>query len=294
MNDASVAMKEWRRAQTSLASPLAVQVPESVMQASQSFVGSLWAQAQELANESLRAAQAGWESEREELDVMRQELADAYESQAAELEQAAARLAELEKSEATAKADVADLRGKVAEVGERAETSEARASELRAEHRAEMKELRSEFAEQRKQTAQEMARQAERYTKLQAGLDARERMLAPLVRRPPSCAAVWRSWIRSSKVRCVRRKVEVITESCCYKPAPLRRGAQTKPRDKKMSYIIDMPYVYRFQIRIPANLPFSALRLARAPETGDIEFDDDVLRSICDDIRCGRGREEAI
>lgn len=61
-----------------------------------------------------------------------------------------------------------------------------------------------------------------------------------------------------------------------------------------MSYIIDMPYVYRFQIRIPANLPFSALRLARAPETGDIEFDDDVLRSICDDIRCGRGREEAI
>lgn len=232
MNDASAAMKEWRRAQTSQASPLAVQVPESVMQAAQSFVASLWAQAQELANESLRAAQAGWESEREELDVMRQELADAYESQAAELEQTATRLAELEKSEATAKANVADLRGKVAEVGERAATSEARASELRAEldhahadveklrverdkaleavkvsraeHRAELKELRSEFdaaratsakerdhlsgalskaeallqserdqfAEQRKQTAQEVARQAERYTKLQADLDA--------------------------------------------------------------------------------------------------------------------------
>ncbi|WP_308317643.1 hypothetical protein [Thiolapillus sp.] len=33
MNDASAAMKEWRRAQTSQASPLAVRVPESVMQA---------------------------------------------------------------------------------------------------------------------------------------------------------------------------------------------------------------------------------------------------------------------
>ncbi|WP_419581901.1 DNA-binding protein, partial [Thiolapillus sp.] len=104
MNDASAAMKEWRRAQISQASPLAVQVPELVMQAAQSFVGSLWAQAQELANES----------------------------QAVELEQAASRLTALEKSEATAKADVADLRGKVAEVGERAATSEARASELRA------------------------------------------------------------------------------------------------------------------------------------------------------------------
>ena len=172
MNDASAAMKEWRRAQTSQASPLAVQVPELVMQAAQSFVGSLWAQAQELANES----------------------------QAVELEQAASRLTALEKSEATAKADVADLRGKVAEVGERAATSEARASELRAE----MKELRSEidavratsakeqdrlsgalskaearlqserdqFAGQRKQTAQEVARQAERYTRLQVDLDA--------------------------------------------------------------------------------------------------------------------------
>ncbi|WP_419616218.1 DNA-binding protein, partial [Thiolapillus sp.] len=33
MNDASAAMKEWRRAQISQASPLAVRVPESVMQA---------------------------------------------------------------------------------------------------------------------------------------------------------------------------------------------------------------------------------------------------------------------
>jgi len=37
------------------------------------------------------------------------------------------------------------------------------------------------------------------------------------------------------------------------------------------------------KIRIPADLQFSAQRLARDPETGDIEFDADVLRDICAD-----------
>jgi len=127
MNDASAAMKEWRRAQTSQASPLAVQVPDAVMQAAQAFVGSLWSQAQELANESLRAAQAGWEAEREELDVMRQELAEAYEAQASELEVTAGRLAELEKTEAAARAEVVELRARLSEASEHVATSEARA-----------------------------------------------------------------------------------------------------------------------------------------------------------------------
>jgi colicin import membrane protein len=147
MNDASAAMKEWRRAQTSQASPLAVQVPDAVIQAAQAFVASLWSQAQELANESLRAAQAGWESERGELDIMRQELAEAYESQASELEVATAKLAELEKSEAAAKNEVTELRAKVAEVSERAATAKAREGELRASlDRAyqEAQELRAE------------------------------------------------------------------------------------------------------------------------------------------------------
>lgn len=37
------------------------------------------------------------------------------------------------------------------------------------------------------------------------------------------------------------------------------------------------------KIRIPADLQFSALRLTRDAATGDIEFDVDVLRDICDD-----------
>ena len=64
MNDASAGMKEWRRAQTAQAAPVAVQVPEAVQQASSAALASLWKEAQELANESLRAAQAGWDAER--------------------------------------------------------------------------------------------------------------------------------------------------------------------------------------------------------------------------------------
>ena len=81
MNAASSEMKEWRRAQTAQAAPVAVAVPESVQQASSAAVATIWQQAQELANESLRSAQAAWETERGELDAMRQELAEAFERQ---------------------------------------------------------------------------------------------------------------------------------------------------------------------------------------------------------------------
>ena len=45
-------------------------MPESVQQASSAAVATIWQQAQELANESLRSAQAAWETERAELDEM--------------------------------------------------------------------------------------------------------------------------------------------------------------------------------------------------------------------------------
>ncbi len=86
MNAASAVMKEWRRAQIAQAAPVAVSVPEVVQQASRVAVAAIWLQAQELANESLRSAQATWEFERGELDAMRQELVEAFEHQAGELE----------------------------------------------------------------------------------------------------------------------------------------------------------------------------------------------------------------
>jgi chromosome segregation ATPase len=59
-----------------------------VQQASAGALASLWQAAQELANESLRTAQAGWDTERSELEGLNQQMADAFEAQARELEAA--------------------------------------------------------------------------------------------------------------------------------------------------------------------------------------------------------------
>lgn len=85
MNSASRVMKEWRSAQTAQALPVAVAVPDSVSKAFSVALGEAWHQAQELASESLLAAQQGWETERKEFETMRFELATAYEQQATEL-----------------------------------------------------------------------------------------------------------------------------------------------------------------------------------------------------------------
>ena len=148
MNDASSGMKEWRRAQTAQAAPVAVQVPEAVSAAGGQAVAVLWQRAQELANESLRAAQAGWEGERAELDAMRAELADAYETQATELEAMQEQNAELGKELATAGKQIEAQDKTLDEIAANLSASERRAAlaEQKAEeieHRA--RELRAEL-----------------------------------------------------------------------------------------------------------------------------------------------------
>lgn len=197
MNSASAVMREWRRAQTTQATPVTVQVPEAVQQSSSLALATLWTQAQELANESLRAAQSGWETERAELDGMRQELAHAYESQAGELEAAQALTVEARQSAqdaaGTAAAVLAGVRAELAVATTRAERAEAkvgeiehRASDLRAEldrahqeadqARTELVRMqaRAEAAqeahqEQRRAWAQDAQRVAERLTQAEAG-----------------------------------------------------------------------------------------------------------------------------
>lgn len=134
MNTTSAVMKGWRRAQTVQAAPAAVQVPEAVSAAGGQAVAVLWQQAQELANESLRAAQAGWEGERAELDAMRQELADAYETQAAELDEVKAQATTADQAHqeqtAQAAAALASVRTELAQAVTRAERAEAKADEI--------------------------------------------------------------------------------------------------------------------------------------------------------------------
>ena len=95
MNDAATTMKEWRRAQTAQAAPVAITVPEAVHQLHSQALAALWQSAQNTANESLRTAQAGWEAERAEAETINKQLGDAYDAQAVELDAANRRIDEL-------------------------------------------------------------------------------------------------------------------------------------------------------------------------------------------------------
>ena len=152
MHAATAAMREWRRQQTAQAAPIAVTVPEVVAKANEQAIAQLWTQAQELANQSLREAQSAWDAERVELDQMRVELSDAFETQADELELAKSRIEALEnearETAAIAAAEFQKLRDELgqvrAELGvatTRAERAEATAAEL--DHR--VADLRAEL-----------------------------------------------------------------------------------------------------------------------------------------------------
>lgn len=165
MNAASAVMREWRRAQTAQAAPVAVTVPEVVTQAHGAALVALWQTAQELANESLRVAQAAWEAERAEADQDRQELADAYERQAAELEEvraAAERSARLHQEQQDTQAQaLAAVRAELVTAATRAERAEARAQEIElraADLRSELDHAHQEQGRIRAEQAAAIAR----------------------------------------------------------------------------------------------------------------------------------------
>ena len=147
MNDASTGMKLWRRAQMTQAGTVAVQVPEGVQQANAVALAALWRAAQELATESLRGAQTGWDAERAEFDALNKQMADAYEMQATELAAATDAIMQLQSDAAHAAADkdrldgamddasreLAAAKGMAERIEARAIEIERRASELRTE-----------------------------------------------------------------------------------------------------------------------------------------------------------------
>ncbi|MDP1541506.1 MAG: DNA-binding protein, partial [Moraxellaceae bacterium] len=134
MNRVTILMREWRQSQTTQAAPVAVMIPDAVQQANAAAVAAMWTQATELANQSLRTAQAAWEAERQDLDDMRSELATGYEVQAAELDAAKSQLADNTAALDVANGRLADNAAKLAAAVARANTAEARAVEI--EHRA--------------------------------------------------------------------------------------------------------------------------------------------------------------
>lgn len=161
MNSVTVLMREWRQSQTTQAAPVAVMIPDAVQQANAAAVAAMWTQATELANQSLRSAQAGWEAERQDLDDMRSELATGYEVQAAELEAVKGQLSENIAALDVAGKQLADSAAKLAAAVADLATAKAKADASEQSHQ-----------EQRKLAAQETHRVTERMAKLEAERDA--------------------------------------------------------------------------------------------------------------------------
>jgi DNA repair exonuclease SbcCD ATPase subunit len=86
MNDVSLVMKDWREAQKATVKSVAIEVPEPLAVMSVQTLGALWQTAQDHANESLRAAQAGWDMERLEAAALTQQISQAFDEQAVTLE----------------------------------------------------------------------------------------------------------------------------------------------------------------------------------------------------------------
>lgn len=211
MNTVSGVMKAWRQAQTMQAAPVAVAVPEAVQQANVAAVAALWLNATELANQSLRSAQAAWEKERQELDDLRAELANGYEAQATEFDVAKKQLAELDVRLAEQAQQLAAVRQSEVEALQRAERAEARSADLRAELdralleierqraeltqarakaeaanatteaiRAELATFKTQAAEHEKQAAAEVQRSTDRLGKMETDRDQVRAELATL------------------------------------------------------------------------------------------------------------------
>jgi len=158
MNAASSVMREWRRQQTVKAAPVAVTIPEAVAQANSVALAALWSQAQTLANESLRSAQASWEAERGELDAMRQELAEAYETQAAEIERLNAQLLQQAEALESERASGQNALARAAEAERSAavlavQLDAASAAIAQAEARYDLADKNTQQARQAEQTA---------------------------------------------------------------------------------------------------------------------------------------------
>lgn len=140
MNACSKVVTEWRRQQTAKPAPVAVNVPETVMQAHHEATILVWSAAQEQANASLRDAEQKWDLERRDNESMRLELAEAYEASSNEADRAREALAEalrsqdeLRQQNQTLSSQLATAREALATQTSRADENERRADDLKGE-----------------------------------------------------------------------------------------------------------------------------------------------------------------
>lgn len=85
MNSTSLAMRDWRQRHDGSAPALDEQLPPGLRDAAQQLVLGAWREALALASSRIQVAQAGWNSERNDQEEVRAQLAQAFDRQGAEL-----------------------------------------------------------------------------------------------------------------------------------------------------------------------------------------------------------------
>jgi colicin import membrane protein len=130
MNAVSIVMREWRMALTARAAPTPVQVPDALAAVHIQGLATLWTQAQELASESLQAAQVKWEEEKAASETIRQQMVSDFATLEAELEQLRADNLAAVQAQQRAAAELASVRAEAALALTRAERAEAQAGEI--------------------------------------------------------------------------------------------------------------------------------------------------------------------
>jgi chromosome segregation ATPase len=106
------AMKEWRAAQVKPEAPIREIAPSAISERLESFGGEIWAIAQEIATNRLKAEREALETARAEMEAQQTETAEMADHLAAEIEQLRAQLAD-QKNEITELEKLVDL-GKTA------------------------------------------------------------------------------------------------------------------------------------------------------------------------------------
>lgn len=160
----SPVLAEWKRAQTAKPEPVAVSVPEHLREAGEKALQVVWLAAKELGDASLRAAEATWRDERAEAEIMRSELAEAYDAHTNELEQTKRQysdalndLHDAQQREHDLQNELEALRLELAKTVARAEQGDARIIEI--ERRAD--DLKSELSVAHEETKQVRAELSE-------------------------------------------------------------------------------------------------------------------------------------
>ena len=159
MNAASVAMKEWRRQQTTHVEQVAVSVPQSVNDAFSAALASAWQAAVAHANKSLDDARSAWDAEKKEAEEHRTQLATAYDNLHQQFITSESELHVCTQYRAQLESDLDTLRTEL----EKQAHQIADLTRQNEEKKARIEELKSESADQRQQHREEISRLSEHH-----------------------------------------------------------------------------------------------------------------------------------